>query len=358
VSNKSAPIIQIVTGLGVGGAERVVVELARRFEEKGQKTVVFSIINDMSLLKQYAGLNFELINLGVERFNFFSYMSALFRLSSFVKLNGVKIVHAHMYHSFLLVIALKILCGAKFSIVFTSHNYSGFKGLRRFVIRVFRKLRAADVVFALGQHEDMNANRVYVIPNGVEVGSISETRHEIEFKKPFVFLALGRLELQKNPVALVEQFALMNASDTELWFVGRGYLEESVRDKVSALNLHERVRFLGVVTDVPALLTKVNCLVMPSLWEGLPMALLEAGAVSLPVIVTPVGAVPSVVDDTTGYPSSVEDFHIYMDEVYRNYETAIQKGRALREVVLRNFSLETMVDRHLDMYVKVYDSNE
>src|SRR5262249_33566826 len=81
-----------------------------------------------------------------------------------------------------------------------------------------------------------------------------------------------------------------------LLLVGRGDLEVSLKEQAKRLGIEERVRFLGMRQDVPRLLAVMDMFVLPSLSEGLSMALLEAMASGKSVVATRVGGNPELVD--------------------------------------------------------------
>jgi glycosyltransferase involved in cell wall biosynthesis len=77
---------------------------------------------------------------------------------------------------------------------------------------------------------------------------------------------------------------------------------------VTALGLQDRVRFLGTRRDLPLLYAAMDVFALPSRWEGTPLALIGAMAASIPVVATPVGGVPTVVEDgATGRLVPVQD---------------------------------------------------
>lgn len=101
-----------------------------------------------------------------------------------------------------------------------------------------------------------------------------------------VFLNVARMSRQKGQMHLVRSFAKIaqDCPQAELWLVGRGTLFPFVTQLVHDLNLEGRVRLLGRRDDVPELLEQADVFVLSSLWEGLPLTLLEALEANLPII--------------------------------------------------------------------------
>lgn len=143
-----------------------------------------------------------------------------------------------------------------------------------------------------------HGGRVLWIPNGVDVEAFNSC--ESKSSDTFTFLFVGRLVAQKGVDDLLRACSLLQrrGHKFQLLLVGRGPEEEGLRRLTGALGLRN-VRFVGSVDEdqLTGLYLSSQALVLPSLWEGLPLTLLEAWAARLPVIATRVGGVPDVALD-------------------------------------------------------------
>jgi glycosyltransferase involved in cell wall biosynthesis len=288
-----SPVLQLITGLGVGGAERVVLELAGRLAKQDCPVIVVALNSDSRLLQQYPNIDFPVRNLGINQKNPFSVLRALFVLISFVHRRKVKIIHAHMFHALLAGLICR-LARPSVKLVFTSHSFSGFTPVRQWLIKKTKALRAMDVLFVKDQHKNLNAMNTLVISNGVSIDQNSGLIRPLLATGRRVFLFVGRLEKPKNPLALIDAFAAMQQKNCELWIAGNGTLREEVEQRIISRGVKARVSMLGVCNDLASLYREADCFVMSSSWEGLPMALLEAGGAALPVVAPPVGAIPEL----------------------------------------------------------------
>lgn len=354
-ATENSAVLQLITGLGVGGAERVVMGLAGSLSEQGIRTVVVALNNDQRLLEQYSCNAFPVYHLGMAK-NPWSYIKSISALIRIIRRERIALIHAHMFHALSLALACKIL-HPSYKIIFTSHSSKGFSLMRRMLIRMSKLLRSADVVFMPSQHSAINAANTVVIPNGVSV-DLANARNTKGVGAPRVFLFVGRLEPVKNPIALVRSFSMMRHKDCELWLAGEGFMRSELEREIKAAGLEKRVRLIGMCQDVPKLLDQVDFFVMASLWEGLPMAMLEAGAKGLPVIATPVGAIPALLADDCGYLVDVCELHHAFDAVLDNYEDARQRGKRLREKVLNGYSLDHMTKTHLELYASLLTAGQ
>ena len=347
---KSGAVLQLITGLGVGGAERVVMELSGAMFQNQQPVMVVSLSEEKAILGQYPGALFPVKSLDVRKGSFFSLCGALFSLIKLIRQENIRVIHAHMFHAMVFALLCKVFCGRSISVVFTSHSFAGFKGVRRTLIRLTRGLRSADVVFSRVQHPDLNADKTFVIPNGVKVPPLQE-RKSVNHKR--IFLFVGRLEEPKDPLALIEAFSRVETTDNELWIAGDGSLREAMKSRILELGLTDRVKLLGLRKDVAELFGKVDCFVMSSRWEGLPMALLEAGSVALPVISTPVGAVPELLGEDRGFLTNSTDLECALNKVSSDWDAAFLRGSFLRKKIIEEFNFDLALSRHLNLYDEI-----
>ena len=146
---------------------------------------------------------------------------------------------------------------------------------------------------AAGQYMYGKNAEFTVINNGIDterfafsadVRSAKRTELALDGKK--VLIHVGRFHDQKNHTFLVDIFNAVHAADpdTVLLLVGVGPLEDSIREKVRGLGLDAHVRFLGNRSDVNELLCAADAFVFPSLYEGLPLTLVEAQTSGIPVV--------------------------------------------------------------------------
>jgi glycosyltransferase involved in cell wall biosynthesis len=167
-----------------------------------------------------------------------------------------------------------------------------------------------------------------------------------------VVLTLARLDRQKGIGYLIEAAAQVPAA---LFVVaGEGPEREALQDKARTCGVADRVLFLGYRTDVLALLASCDAFALPSLYEGLPLSVLEAMAASKPVIATRVGGTDEAVEDgVTGLLVPPADATALASAIRRLLEQrplAIRLAGAARESVQRDFSAELAAARTMRIY--------
>ena len=343
---KKINILQLITGLGMGGAEKVVLDLAKYTSEDKFNTFVLGMSQRDELLNEFLTNSIDAKLLRKSN-SFNDFISIVKTINRFVKINNIKIIHAHMTHAIIVASIVKFW-NPSLKIVYTSHNLNIGSKLREMIIWVLKPLRDIDIIFSKDILKFFYKSNYKVIPNGIKID-----KYDLNLVKnsKFTFISIGRLETVKNHKFLIEiAKELKNGFDFEIQIVGDGYLKEELTSLIKKYKLEDYVKLLGLRSDIPMLLNKAHCLVMPSLWEGLPIVILEAGASSLPVISTPVGSIPSLLNNNNAYLTELDDFKNSMIEVLENYKQAQEKGKVLFQDIVKTYSIDSVVKEHQKIY--------
>ena len=235
----------------------------------------------------------------------------------------------------------------------------GLAGVRAWLAR--RLLRAAHRVVVLGEGWRgvlaawADPARIVVVPNGVPLGQPVTPAAD----GPFRILCLANYEVRKGQEDLLRAVAGLRVSRTVrvelLGFEAEPGRRQRLLDLAAELGL-EDVDVPGPVMGAAkeARLAAAHCFCLPSYDEGLPMSMLEAMAVGLPVVATRVGAIPeAVVDGRDGLlfePGDVTALRGHLARLIREPDTAARIGAAGRERLARELSLERSVELLLGVY--------
>ncbi len=187
--------------------------------------------------------------------------------------------------------------------------------------------------------------RSEVIPNGIElthqkpVKPRSEIRQSLDTpENAIVLIYVGRLEFQKGVDILLHALSDLAAEiPHEVWIIGDGSLRSELESLSKDLHLETRIHFLGQREDVPDLLAASDVFVLPSRYEGMPIALLEAMGSGLPCIVTDVGENGVIVRRANcGYvipPGEVDRLSDKLRELMSSSELRMEMSTAARFAV-------------------------
>ena len=189
-----------------------------------------------------------------------------------------------------------------------------------------------------------------VIKIGIDPGPFSEIPQRPMPSRPTIG-TIGRLHPQKGHAHLIDAMKRLRDGGfpAELEIVGEGELRRSLTAQIQESGLASAVRLLGAQTDAPAILSRFDVFVLPSLWEGLPYVLLEAMAAARPIVASNVDGVAEAVADSEegilvrpGDPEALADgLRRALDDPAR----AQSMGRKARERVWREFGVEGMIQK-------------
>ncbi|MGD0914502.1 MAG: glycosyltransferase family 4 protein [Terracidiphilus sp.] len=357
----------ISSSLGYYGAERVVVTLSEALEQSGVHTVVAAFHNTAKVVHlevleeaKARGLATERIECG-GRFD----CGAVRRLREIVDHHQVDVIHCHGIKPDLY--ALLACARGKAALVSTCHLWvfdSGRDWLISAVERCF--LHGFDNVVAVSESIVPELRRFglrgEVIQNGIDLRSFREPesnlRESLGWKGRPIVGAVGRLARQKGLQHLLRAApaVLQESPDTMFVFAGDGPERDALEREAARLGVLDSVCFLGVREDIPTLLASIDVLAMPSLSEGLPMALLEAMACGKAVIASAVGAIPQMIADrVNGWlidPADEQGLAAAMRGLIMSPELRASMGREARRTIESRFSAEIMAERHVELYRK------
>lgn len=300
-------ILQIITSLRTGGAERLVADLAGRMAGAGNDVTVLLFDGSRTpLLDELEGSGISVRALG-KGVNAMHNPLLVFRLSAFLRNNRFDIIHTHNTPCQLIT----ALCPAArmSALVTTEHNTSNrrrgnnlLKPLDRWMYGRYRS------IICVGEETARNLkswlpgagleSRITVIPNGIDLNRIrnAEPAPDIAALPGTKILMVSAFRPQKDQLSLVK--AMQYLPETYSLFLAGGaelpehrILMAQCRDTAASLGVEDRVFFLGIRRDVPELLAAADIIVLSTHHEGMPLSLLEAMASGKPVLASDVKGV-------------------------------------------------------------------
>jgi len=233
--------------------------------------------------------------------------------------------------------------------------------------RPFRKIIAiSEAIAAVLRDRDVDDDRIEVIRSAVDTGQFSTSADCAAYRADFglpenavVIAAAGQLIPRKGHRYLLQAIAELQHSHPNLRTIifGEGYLNNQLRAQAASLGLGEVVQFAGFRDDLDSYMACVDIFVHPALAEGLGVVTLKAAAAGVPVVGFKAGGlVEAVVDGQTGVlvpPENVEELRDAIAALLDDANLRQQMGAAGRERVQNEFSIDTMVDKHIALYESV-----
>lgn len=359
----------VVTGLAYGGAEIQVAALSKGLRQRGWDVSVVSLMEPRALTDELRAHGVEIRSLGMKRGQ--ADWRGLVKLRKIVREFRPDIVHSHMVHANLLARVVRVIAPVP-GLICTAHNTDEGAQWRYVAYRLTDRLCdhmtnvSAVSVEASIERGAVPAGKIECVPNGVDfsrfrVGEeVRElVREELGVGGDFLWLAVGRLEAQKDYPNLLHAFAdvARGCRSTRLAVVGDGPLRGELKALANRLGVAEKISWLGLRDDVPHLLKAADAYVMSSEWEGLPMVLLEASAAGLPIVATDVGGVREIVAPEAGGTLVAARDHTGLADAMRQLmglsaDELSSRGAKASAHARSRYSLDAVLDRWEEMYAE------
>jgi len=233
--------------------------------------------------------------------------------------------------------------------------------------RPFKKIIAISETIARVLHDhDVDEARIEVIRSAVDTKQLSNCADCSEVREQFavppdacVIAAAGQLIPRKGHRYLLQAVAELKKrhSQVRLIIFGDGYLNNQLRAQAASLGLGDIAQFPGFRDDLDDFMGCIDIFAHPALAEGLGVATLKAAAAGVPVVGFDAGGLPeAVVDGKTGLLTPAEDvdaFAAALEELIEDDDRRRQMGAAGQQRMQKEFSIDTMADKHVALYESV-----
>lgn len=362
-------VIQVVLDLAPGGAEYLVVEIARRLAARFPQLVCcLDRTGPLESICREHGIGVVEM---ARRPGFHPSLGA--RLAALAARHNARVLHCHHYSSFVYG-RLAALFRPGLRVVFTDHGRLAGQApsRKRRLLNPYLGTMPGGI-FAVSSalrmqmlEEGFPADRVSVLHNGIDPGPqttpLTRQRARRALGLPedvFVVGTAARLDPVKDLGTLVEAFALARREigDSRLVILGDGPERHALEAAAARAGVAAETCFAGYRREVRDLLPALDLFVNCSLFEGTSLTILEAMAASLPVVATTVGGTPEVVvDRRTGElipPKAIARLASAIAAAAADAPRSAAFGLAGRERVETHFSVERMIERYALAYAAV-----
>ncbi len=310
-----------------------------------------------------------------------THFAGMIRLARILRRRQIGILHSHLFYASLFASPVGRLVGVP--LVFeTPHLKERWrKGRLKSSYAVDRMIgRLVDYYVAVSkanaqyliEEKMLPPGKIVVIRNGCDVNRFNpahEVPNGLRASLGFdpgdpVLVEMARLEPQKGHQVLLRALPLIRARfpKTRLVCVGEGSLREELTQQAAALGLKDCVRFVGFQPNVEDWLALATATVLPSFYEGLPLAAIESLAAGKPVLASAVDGTPEVVrHGITGFtfrPGHSGELAETACRILREPELGRAMGQAGRRWVLEHFSLRQQIDKTQALYCQAWERRE
>jgi glycosyltransferase involved in cell wall biosynthesis len=362
-------VLHLLVTMPVGGAEDLVAAIVGGLDPARFAAGVACLGLPGPVGEELAAAGFPVISLGFDLKH-----TSTWRLAAAVRRllreQRPDILHTHLYHPNLYGRLAALGLGLSGVVASVHNSYSRVKFHRRLwnylLARVTDRILVASpqVWEDLRRYDGAPASRLLLLPYGIRLEELDTPVSREEARQAlgvtgFILGAVGRLEEQKGHAHLLEALARVQEEmpDALLLLVGDGRRRVVLEDQARESGLAERVRFLGTRRDLPLIYRALDLFVQPSLWEGLPLALLQAMGAGLPVLATEVSGVREVVADGVNGrlapPGAPAALAAALVELYRQPEARARIGAAAHLTIREHYSLSAMLNRLEQLYLEL-----
>lgn len=358
-------IVHVLSSYGVGGQERVALDLAIGQKARGHRVSVLSLAPepDGAMAQEFAQAG---ISVGRVPKHGGLDPTLVPRLARELRTLEADVVHTHN--------PLPLIYGApaarlvRAAAIHTKHGVNpgsrGHRMLRRAAAQLTHAFVAvSDTTEAQAREQkDAPAAKIHTIPNGIRLDRYAPdpearaaARVELGLGDAWVVGTVGRLDAFKNQALLVRAMAPHLSSQVRLVIVGDGDARPEVEAAVAMLPDPRWVVLTGRRMDVPKLVHAFDVFALSSKTEGLPLVVPEAMAAGLPVIATSVGGLPSVITEGVNgmlVPVDEASLSAALGRLAGDHALAKAMGTRAREIALARYSHDRMVDAYLALYAQ------
>ncbi|UBX52503.1 glycosyltransferase [Acinetobacter pseudolwoffii] len=350
-------ILYVITGLSLGGAEKVVTELADKMVLKGHEVKIAYLTGKVSVKPNSEQI--EIIALGLN--SIVDLLKASLRYRQLIKTYKPDIVHAHMVHANIFTRLNRIGCSIP-RLLCTAHSSNEGGQARMIAYRVtnflsnFNSNVSEQATQSLIQKGAFSPDNLHTVYNGVDLNKFNKLVLHQQQKDKVKILAVGRFSEAKDYPNLLHAIAILrDQTNTEfhLEIAGDGELRPILEALIQKLRLEQQVTLLGKRADIPDLLCQADIFVLASVFEGLPTVVLEAMACQCYVIATDCGGTSEIMGDT-GQLVPIKNSQALADAMQRALSLSAterqQNNQKARLLIENTFSLEASVNTWLTYY--------
>lgn len=373
-------VVYFLPCFGIGGTERVVLDLCRKVSQARFDIAVCTMVGGVFAEQVAAsGIPVHLLAPPVTGGRSLpgkisNYLKMLSSLRSVISQGTRTVLHTHHYGPLMQAFLLRKLASPRFGWLHTEHSLTDVHNAYALPLyRLLNPMKGADLIngvseqvsASMRQVSGMNSGRVVTVLNGIETARFasqdgSAKRAELGFAPDQILVGtVGMLRPEKNQQLAVRAFALAAGQIAKLQLVvcGEGECRPALERLAAELGVKDRVHFLGYRTDAHQIMAALDIYCLPSVYEGLPLSVLEAWAAKKPVVATRVMGNADIIDhELNGLLVPLGDAE-QMAQAMTRLLFAPTLARQLadqgHDVAMGGFDVKHMVQHYEQIYEKI-----
>lgn len=350
-------LLYLITGLGGGGAEKVVCDLADQMSALGHQVKIAYLVGEVLVCPN--NLHIEIVPLGLH--SLYEFYSASKKYRKLIQDFKPDVVHAHMVHANIFARFNRIGCAVP-KLICTAHNSNEGGKFRMMAYRLtnflsdFNTNVSQEATESLISKGAFNHNNLTTVYNGIDLSKFKLLKADKK-NDEIMFLSVGRFNKQKDYPNLLHAVTIFHKSlkykKCIFNIAGDGELRPQIEALIEQLGLKDHVTLLGRRDDIPQLMQEADFFILPSAYEGFGLVVAEAMACGAFVIATNSGGVAEVIGDTgilVPPQNSQALAHALKQAVNKTALDIEENNFKARQRVEELFSLEKSVQNWLKLY--------
>ncbi|MCL2144997.1 MAG: glycosyltransferase [Endomicrobia bacterium] len=358
-------IAYIITGMGLGGAEIVTVDIANRAAWLGNDVLIIYLTGENIHKERLEGI--KTIGLRMSKTPW-GFLKGFFKALSIVRNFRPDVVHGQMFHANIFARILRIFC--RFGkLICTEHSNNIESGLRMKIYRLtdflsdFNSNVSKTAVNHFIEKKAFGFTKSRAVYDGIDLSKFTpdpSARKRVRKENgisadEFLFLNVGRLVKAKDQHNLIAAFSEMfnlYGKKVRLMIAGEGQLLDELKNFAAEKKLGDSVLFLGGQSKVQDYYNACDCFVLSSAWEGFGMVIVEAMACGAPVIATDAGGCGEIIGNTD-FIVPVRDSKALFEKMKYVYELAEQDRKEIGDVNTKNavnYDINSIVRQWIEIY--------
>lgn len=354
-------IVHIVMSMMYGGSERLATDLAYSMQNAGNEVYI------IALSKKDPAKGYDKTDKGKKLTTIFIDKKRGFDLKAISEINTLltrinpDVVHTHIDSA--IYVMMWELFHKRVVKVHTVHNQAEkeFGFIKRKIMKFgFATIKITPVAISeqiqksISSEYRKSEKDIPVILNGIDVKKFQNNRREQNHNRELQIIHVGRFFEQKNHIFMLKAIKeLVNRNvDFHITFVGEGPLFTEIVENAKEMEILKYITFAGTTDLVEEYYSNADIFVLPSIFEGLPLSLLEAYAAGLPVVCCDVGGVSDICKDgLNGKLIAVNDLEAFVNAIIEMCDSSVRKKYSDYNLeFIKKYDVDTVAEKYLELY--------
>ncbi len=362
-------VIHLVEELTIGGLEKILTAIVLNLDKEKYNVSVWCLREGGffadKLVKE--GIDVKILQISTSRNPL-----SIYKLYKLLKSHKFDIIHTHAYSAGTIGRISAFLAGIPVIISHNQNVYDYYNKYYHFVEWLLSLITdgiicvSDEVKRFTNETQGIDSKRLLTIYNGIDNVCPVDEKDTSGLRKELgipinhsVMGTIAQFSKKKGLAYLIKSASILleHRKDVNFLLVGEGSIMEELKKLCINLKVEKSVIFAGERSDIPKILSLIDIFVLPSIREGLPLAVLEAMDCGKPIIATNVGGVPEIVKNGINgilvQPKDPEALYSAMKELLDDRGKIEKMGYEGKKICGKNFSSKAMVDRVEELYDKL-----